>query len=95
MHGLAKQQFYHEDENKDRCRDCQETAEQEDDLIRVQKVGLDVTKPVRKKTADYIDDTEHGVPCCIAVRLFGALVPHLHDGDEGGCYDTSVSVRPA
>jgi hypothetical protein len=92
LYSLAKQQPYHEDEDEHRCRYCKKTTEQEDDLIRVQKVGLDVTKSVREKTAEYIDDAEHGVPGCIAVRLFGALVPHLHDGDEGGCYNLSVVI---
>jgi hypothetical protein len=73
----------HEYEDGDGNNDCEQSAEEKDDLVRVEQVGVDVAKPVGDEGTENVDQAQGRVPEGIAVGLFTSLVPHLNYCDEG------------
>ena len=58
------------------------SAEQKDDLVRMQNFRVDVAQAIGQQATEDVDNAQHGVPRGVALCLLSASVPHLHDGNE-------------
>lgn len=80
LHGRIR----HEDQDDNRVGHREQAAEQKDDLVLEQDLGLDVAQAEGEQAADDGRDAVHGVPVAGPQRLLAATPPHLGDGDAAG-----------
>ena len=78
---------------------AQETEETLCRLVVSKTVWARIDRPAgiinfrQQQTAEDVHYAQHRVPGCIAIRLFGALVPHLDNRDEGRHYGALVQSQ--
>lgn len=70
-----------EDENNNGIHDCQEAAEQQDNLVAEHLVAVDMAQAVGEEAAHDKSHTVHGVPVTRPQSLFAPAPPHLRDSN--------------